>query len=130
MKNNKIIISTANSKYEILIGSNLINKLDKILKSKLPKSEKYLIVFDSKVPFKMIKKLKQKIKKKVILYKFSSSEKNKDQHNVNKLLTVMQKYNFNRNDSLIAVGGGVVGDVSGFAASIFKRGLKLSLIHI
>ena len=44
MKNNKIIISTANSKYEILIGSNLINKLDKILKSKLPKSEKYLIV--------------------------------------------------------------------------------------
>ena len=124
MKNNKIIISTANSKYEILIGSNLIKKLDKILKSKLPKSEKYLIVFDSKVPFKMIKKLKQKIKKKVILYKFSSSEKNKDQHNVNKLLTVMQKYNFNRNDSLIAVGGGVVGDVSGFAASIFKRGLK------
>ena len=124
MKNNKIIISTVNSKYEILIGSNLINKLDKILKSKLPKSEKYLIVFDSKVPFKMIKKLKQKIKKKVILYKFSSSEKNKDQHNVNKLLTVMQKYNFNRNDSLIAVGGGVVGDVSGFAASIFKRGLK------
>ena len=64
MKNNKITISTANSKYEILIGSNLINKLDKILKSKLPKSEKYLIVFDSKVPFKMIKKLKQKIKKK------------------------------------------------------------------
>ena len=60
----------------------------------------------------------------MILYKFSSSEKNKDQHNVNKLLTVMQKYNFNRNDSLIAVGGGVVGDVSGFAASIFKRGLK------
>ena len=36
----------------------------------------------------------------------------------------MLKYNFNRNDSLIAVGGGVVGDVSGFAASIFKRGLK------
>ena len=28
MKNNKIIISTVNSKYEILIGSNLINKLD------------------------------------------------------------------------------------------------------
>jgi len=35
MKNNKIIISTANSKYEILIGSNLINKLDKILISLL-----------------------------------------------------------------------------------------------
>ena len=78
MKNNKIIISTANYKYEILIGSNLINKLDNILKYKLPKSEKYLIVFVSKVPFQMFKKLKQKIKKKVILYKFSPSEKNKE----------------------------------------------------
>ena len=45
MKNNKIIISTANSKYEILIGANLINKLDKILKSKLPKSEKNLLTY-------------------------------------------------------------------------------------
>ena len=32
--------------------------------------------------------------------------------------------NFNRNDCLISVGGGITGDVSGFAASTFKRGLK------
>ena len=32
--------------------------------------------------------------------------------------------NFNRNDCVISVGGGITGDVSGFAASIFKRGLK------
>ena len=36
----------------------------------------------------------------------------------------MLKNNFNRNDCLVAVGGGVIGDVSAFAASIFKRGLK------
>ena len=36
----------------------------------------------------------------------------------------MLKNNFNRNDCLIALGGGIVGDVSAFAASIFKRGLK------
>ena len=33
MKNNKIIINTANSKYEILIGSNLINKLENTMKN-------------------------------------------------------------------------------------------------
>ena len=32
--------------------------------------------------------------------------------------------NFNRNDCLISIGGGITGDVSGFAASMFKRGLK------
>ena len=32
--------------------------------------------------------------------------------------------NFNRNDCLISIGGGITGDVSGFTASIFKRGLK------
>ena len=34
------------------------------------------------------------------------------------------KKNFNRNDCLISIGGGITGDVSGFVASTFKRGLK------
>ena len=36
----------------------------------------------------------------------------------------MFKFNFNRNDCIISFGGGITGDVSGFTASIFKRGLK------
>ena len=31
---------------------------------------------------------------------------------------------FNRNDCIISLGGGITGDVSGFAASIYKRGIK------
>jgi len=44
--------------------------------------------------------------------------------NVNLILNKLFKFNFNRNDCIISFGGGIVGDVSGFAASIFKRGLK------
>ena len=36
----------------------------------------------------------------------------------------MLNKNFSRNDVLISLGGGITGDVSGFAASLFKRGLK------
>ena len=36
----------------------------------------------------------------------------------------MLKENFSRNDCLISIGGGITGDVGGFAASIFKRGLN------
>ena len=39
---------------------------------------------------------------------------------MNKLL----KLNFNRSDLIIGVGGGIVGDMSGFVSSIYKRGIN------
>ena len=124
MKNSLISINTKNSNYNIIIGANLINDINKIFKKNKINSEKYLIVYDSKVPFKIINTLKKKINKNVIILKFHSNEKNKNQKNVNKKINLMLKKNFNRNDCLIAIGGGIVGDVSAFAASIFKRGIK------
>ena len=44
--------------------------------------------------------------------------------NVNKILQFLLDKNFSRNDCLISIGGGITGDTSGFAASLFKRGLK------
>jgi 3-dehydroquinate synthase/shikimate kinase/3-dehydroquinate synthase len=43
---------------------------------------------------------------------------------VNKILDILLKENFSREDCLISIGGGITGDISGFAASLFKRGLK------
>ena len=63
-------------------------------------------------------------KKKISLHYFHSSEKNKNLKSINNILSILLSKNFNRNDCVIAVGGGITGDVSGFAASIFKRGLK------
>ena len=40
------------------------------------------------------------------------------------LLFLLFIFNFNRNDCIISLGGGITGDVSGFAASIYKRGIK------
>ena len=62
MIKNKIIVNTFNSKYEILIGINLINKLNKILNSKKINSKKILIVFDSKIPSKIINNLKMRLR--------------------------------------------------------------------
>ena len=41
-----------------------------------------------------------------------------------KILKILLNKNFSRQDCLISVGGGITGDVGGFAASIFKRGLQ------
>ena len=58
------------------------------------------------------------------MHYFDSYEKNKNQKSVNRILSILLSKNFNRNDCVISIGGGITGDISGFAASIFKRGLK------
>jgi len=124
MKKNKILVNTNNGSYPILIGIGLINNLKKILNSYSIKSYKYLIIFDKNIPKKYIQTIKKSIQKKTFFVKFSSSEKNKNQKSLNSILNVLLKKNFNRNDCVISVGGGIIGDVSAFASSIFKRGIK------
>ena len=120
----KIIVRTKDKTYPIIIGSNLIKNLDKIFNKNLIKSNKYMFILDSKIPNKIIKNIKKKFNKKAIFYKFNSSERNKSFKTVNDILNILQKKNFNRNDCVVAVGGGILGDVSSFVASIFKRGLQ------
>ena len=50
-------------------------------------------------------------------------EKNKTLATVEKILNVLAKERFERKSLLIALGGGVVGDLTGFAAAIYQRGV-------
>jgi 3-dehydroquinate synthase len=52
-------------------------------------------------------------------------EKMKDIKTINKIVTVLLKNKISRNDAIFALGGGVIGDLSGFLASITLRGIKL-----
>jgi len=125
MRNYKLKINTKNKKYSIFIGKNLIKSLDKLLKKENIVFEKCLIISDSKVPFNLKNQVKKKLNKKnTYLMNFNSSEKNKNLKNIQNILNFLFKKNFSRNDCLISLGGGIAGDVSGFAASIYKRGIK------
>ena len=55
---------------------------------------------------------------------FSASEKNKSFKKFYFYLNKILSKNFNRSDIIIGVGGGITGDVAGFVASIFKRGIN------
>ena len=121
----KLQINTKDHKYPIFIGSGLITKLSELLNKNSIKFNKCLLVIDNKVPKTLIKIiLKSLPKKKTITHIFNANELNKNQSSVNKILAILLKKNFNRNDCLISIGGGITGDVSGFASSIFKRGIK------
>ena len=121
----KIQVKTKNQKYPIFIGNNILNKIKKILNENLINYNQCLVVADKNVPKKLIGKVLDSLpKKKTFLYYFNSSEKNKNQKSVDSILSILLKKNFNRNDCVISIGGGITGDIAGFAASIFKRGLK------
>ena len=125
MKKYKISVRTKNNKYSIVIGKNLIDNFSKILVKEKIYFNKCLIVVDKNIPKKFLLKLKKNLKKnKIFVTYFVSNEKNKNYNSVNKILSFLFKNNFSREDCLISLGGGITGDVSGFAASIFKRGIK------
>lgn len=121
----KLQVKTTNQKYPIIIGKGSVNKLTVLMKKNSIKFNQCLVVVDNNIPKKIIKKiLKLLPKKQTITHSFKANEINKNQKSVDKILKILLKKNFNRNDCLISIGGGITGDVSGFAASIFKRGIK------
>ena len=125
MKPIKLKINTKTQKYPIIIGSNLVSNIANIAKNNSVNFKKTLLIIDKNISRKIIYKIKKSLsKKKLYVYFFKASEKNKNQNNVDKILDILLKENFSREDCLISIGGGITGDISGFAASLFKRGLK------
>ncbi len=61
---------------------------------------------------------------KVWSYGLKPGDQSKSMESLNEILCAMAREGFNRQDLLVALGGGVPGDIAGFAASIYMRGLK------
>ena len=125
MKPIKLKVNTKSQNYNIIIGNDLVSRIFNLAKNNSLNFRQCLLIIDKNISKKIISKIKKSlIKKKVYVYFFKASEKNKNQNNVNKILDILLKKNFSRDDCLISIGGGITGDVCGFAASLFKRGLK------
>ena len=125
MKPIKLNIRTKTEKYSIIIGSNLIKDISKILRTNSLNFNQCLLVIDKKIPNKMISKIIKSMKGvSTFKYLFNANEKNKNQKNVDLIQNILFKNRFNRDDCLIAFGGGITGDVVGYCASNYKRGIK------
>ena len=125
MKPIKLDIKTNSQKYPIIIGSNLISNISSIVKNNSIKFKNCLLIVDKNIPKKIFFKIRKSFsKKRAYVYYFKANELNKNINNIYKILDVLLKKNFSRDDCIISIGGGITGDISGFAASLFKRGIK------
>ena len=125
MKQINLKIKGIPKNYPIIIGPNVILNFSEISKKYNLEFERYLLVVDKNVPKKMLSKINRLIhaRKKVIFY-YTASERNKNQKNVDIILDILLNNNFSRSDCLVAIGGGITGDISAFVASQFKRGIN------
>jgi 3-dehydroquinate synthase len=125
MKNTKIIIKATSKSYPVYFGNGIISLAGPLIKKNIPGVKKICIITDKKIPSSLLTKLIRSIKNyNLKIYRLDINEKNKNLNTANKIIQELLKSDFNRSDCIVALGGGIVGDLSAFISSITKRGLK------
>lgn len=104
--------------YDIVVERGVLTKANQHLNL----NRRVLIVTDEGVPSEYAKTLAAQCRDSVICT-IDQGESSKSLSVFEKLLHVMLDRDFSRKDCVVAVGGGVVGDLSGFAASAYMRGI-------
>lgn len=105
--------------YDIVIGENLLFFANELVK-KHCNSQKFLIVTNETVANLYQNSLNIDNSKWLIL---KDGEEYKNFETLKKIVDTAVEYRLQRNDCIIAFGGGVIGDIAGFAASIYMRGV-------
>lgn len=111
--------------YKIFIGKNLLKKIPKMLPAGIEPST-VAIVCDSKTSKLFGTKLLKSFQRRgfdSFVVKFPVGESHKNISTVEKIANSLLEKNADRNSLIVALGGGVVGDVAGFVAATYMRGV-------
>ena len=104
--------------YDIIVERGILADAGKHLNL----NRRVLVVTDSGVPEQYAKSVAAQCKEGIICT-VEQGEASKSFDGFGKLLQTMLDHGFSRKDCVVAVGGGVVGDLSGFASSAYMRGI-------
>ena len=119
-----------NLSYPIFVGNNLLSNCEEILK-KFVVNRKIVLVHDEFFSFEdssnenlitFVKTIK-KLSKSIDLIALPGGDKTKNISQLDFILEKSLSFEIDRSSLVIAVGGGVIGDIAGFAASILLRGI-------
>ena len=114
----KLHVTTAEGGYDIVFDKGGIHRIAALWGA----GEKTLVVTDSGVPAEYAQAVAQACKCAEI-YTFPQGEESKQLDTLSDIWRQMVKMKLTRTDRVIAVGGGVVGDMAGFAAATYMRGI-------
>ena len=115
-----IKVRLANASYEIIVGAGVFENLEEHLQA-AGLREPFLVVSQPRI----FKALGKGLRKKFPVVLIPDGERAKTLTTVSRLLDRMVEFNLTRQSTVIALGGGVVGDVAGFVASLYMRGIAV-----
>ena len=119
IKDAKILrLNLCNGGYNIYIGSGLIARA----KDRFNLNRKVIIVTDSGVPSEYARGVMEQCSNARVIT-LPEGEESKSMENLSRILKEMIDFGMTRTDCVVAVGGGVCGDIAGLAAASFMRGV-------
>lgn len=119
-----ITIDIATDKpYKAYIGNGMIEQACRDVATAYP-TAKFLIITDNNVAKLHLSKLTSSMSCNVDVYIVESGESAKSMDNYAAILSYLAENFYTRSDIIIALGGGVVGDLAGFVAASYMRGIR------
>ncbi|MEW6702455.1 MAG: 3-dehydroquinate synthase [Bacteroidota bacterium] len=122
----KIDIRIPAKEYPVFIGANIFDSLEKIIRIKKLSRNLFMII-DRKVMNLYrddIKRFSSNFSGKIFINEFDASEANKSYLELAKIYNDLIAIGYGRDSLIVAIGGGITGDIAGFAASTFARGIQ------
>ncbi len=107
--------------YSIFIGNDLMGKISTIIDIK--KYSKVFIITDQIAKRLFLKKIMMSLPSDTDFIVLPSSEREKNIENIQKVWTALARGQYDRKSLVLNLGGGVIGDMGGFAAATFMRGM-------
>ncbi|HEY6905841.1 MAG TPA: 3-dehydroquinate synthase family protein, partial [Ignavibacteriaceae bacterium] len=125
----KINVEISDSAYPVFVGRGILYNLKPQLK-KYGRFKNYFVIIDRNVARLHIKNVKRAIgrHKKILYYELKPGENSKSHDQLRKIYDALIKNNYGRDTLMVAIGGGVTGDLAGYSAATYMRGLQL--VHI
>ena len=122
----KVHVNTS-APYDVFLGAGLLQETGKMLKP-VCNSDRLVIVTDDTVDGFYGVALQKTLGREnfsVLKYVIQNGETSKNISILEELLNFLAENHVRRNDTVIALGGGMVGDLAGFAAAIYLRGIDV-----
>ena len=116
----------ASKSYEVIIGKNILKDAGMFM-TEVVKPCRVAVITDSIVDGLYADVVCESLKNagfSVAKYVFPAGEQSKNMETLGEILEFLAENHLTRSDIIVALGGGVVGDISGFAASVYLRGIK------
>ncbi len=117
-------IKAKSKQYPVLLGEHILDELHHVIDNMKPSVSSCLIVTDENIAPLYLDQVKQSIDGTVYTYVVPNGEKEKSFENYYNIITFALEHRLDRNSLIVALGGGVIGDLAGFVAASFMRGIR------